>query len=166
MTGDHSSANNPPRFATCIYREQGKIGWNNFLRGRITKKWSQIKTTDSNGRLQPDSRWRSQMIRIILQWTLRKWELRCRLCAGPDAMAERDQLYAQCMNWWENKGDVHLLNADSHLKRERWKPSTTSSPDQMRLWLQARITAERAYKRYRPMKNQPSIHRWLVRKEG
>ena len=166
MTGDHSSATDPPRFATSIYLEQGEIGWGNFLRGRITKKWCQIKTTDSSGRLQTDSRWRSQMIRIILQWTLRKWELRCRLCAGPDAVAERDQLYAQCLKWWDNRGDTQLLSADSHLKKEKWKPSMASTPDQMRLWLQTRTTAERAFERYRPMKNQPSIHRWLVRKEG
>ena len=166
ITGNYSAANNPPEFADHIYREQERIGWCNFKRGRLTKQWSQIKTTDSSGRLQPDSKWRSLIIRTILQWTLRKWELRCKLCAGPEAVAERNQLYSQCQKWWENKDNVHLLNADSHLKRERWKPLPAHTPDHMRVWLQARTTAEKAYKRYQPMKNQPSIHRWLVRKEG
>ena len=106
------------------------------------------------------------MIRTILQWTLKKWELRCRLCAGPEAEAEREKLYSQCLEWWERKNDVRLLSADSHLKRERWEPILTNSPDQMRIWLQTRTAAEKAYKRYQPAKNQPTIHRWLVRKEG
>ena len=166
MIGSSSAADHPPKFARKIYSDQARVGWRNFLRGRLIKKWSLVKTTEQNGRTLPDTKWRTTMMKIILQWTLQKWELRCRLCAKPDADIEQKQLFTQCQKWWESREKVNLLKTDSHLRRERWKPRPSDSTDYMRVWLQTRTIAERAFKRYRPMENQPTLHRWLVRKEG
>lgn len=166
MIGDLSSTEHPPRFAKKIYKAQHEVGWRHFIRGRLVKKWSQVKTTDQYGRKPPDTRWRVAMMRTILQWLLQKWEIRCTLIAEPEADMEKRTLLEQCQEWWIARKEKRLLHGDTHLKQIRWKPKKTDTVDYLRAWLHTRSVAERAYQRYRPMENQPTLHRWLVRKEA
>ena len=85
---------------------------------------------------------------------------------SPEAEYDHGKLLERCRNWWMHKSEKGLLQMDVHLTRERQEPRTTHSTDYLREWLRTRIIAEKAFQRYRPGHDQPTLHRWLVRKEG
>ena len=59
-----------------------------------------------------------------------------------------------------------LLKMDIHLKNDKCEPKVNHSSYYLREWMRTREIAEKAYMRYKPMENQPTIHKWLVRKGG
>lgn len=68
-----------PIHAREIYTVQKNIRWWNFLPRRISKKLISARTPDKNELLDINTRWRTNTMRIILQWTHTKWFLRCNM---------------------------------------------------------------------------------------
>ena len=85
---------------------------------------------------------------------------------NPKAEHGHGVLLERCRKWWLLRREKRLLQMDMHLTLAKSEPQTTHSTDYLREWLRTRIIAEKAYKRYRPGNDQPTLHRWLVRKEG
>ena len=166
MAGKQEGEGKIPRHARPVHEIQKEIGWDHFRRGRIAKSWSKVKTTDSDGRLRPDERWRTGITRVILQWLLQKWILRCEMIRTPEAEHDHGALLEICQRWWTLRGSKRLLRIDMHLTHDHLEPQAAHSTDYLREWLRTRTLAENAFKRYRPGKDQPTLHRWLVRKEG
>ena len=166
MAGKQEGEGKIPRHARPVHEIQKEIGWDHFRRGRIAKSWSKVKTTDSDGRLRPDERWRTGITRVILQWLLQKWILRCEMIRTPEAEHDHGALLEICQRWWTLRGSKRLLRIDMHLTHDHLEPQAAHSTDYLREWLRTRTLAENAFKRYRPGKDQPTLHRWLIRKEG
>ena len=118
------------------------------------------------GRLRPDERWRTGITRVIIQWLLRKWLLRCKMVKNPEERYQRVELLNKCQEWWADRKNKCLLNVDSYLVQDRQEPKEHQTDDYLREWMRVRENAENAFRRYQPGKDQPTIHRWLVRKEG
>ena len=118
------------------------------------------------GRLRPDERGRTGITRVIIQWLLRKWLLRCEMVKNPEERYQRVELLNKCQEWWADRKNKRLLNVDSYLVQDRHEPNEHQTDDYLREWMRVRENAENAFRRYRPGKDQPNIHRWLVRKEG
>ena len=164
MEGETIREEQIPSHAREVYRDQETIGWRNMTVGRISLRWSELKTTDYRGRLETDRRWRTRAIKTILGWTHDKWLLRCQLFQDPGMDHEHQALYKECKRWWETKMKRGLHKTDAHLRNYRQEPRMVHSKDYMREWLRTREIAETAYARYAPRETQPTLHRWLVHK--
>ena len=153
---------NIPRDARKIYEEQTRIGWRNMSLGRITRKWSEIRKTDSSGRMRTGKRWRAQAITVILGWLYEKWNIRCRMCQEPGEDFEHKAILEECMLWWGSRETIGLMRGDAHLRNQRQKPRQKHNKEYLREWLRTRKIAKEAYGRYAPNETQPTLHRWLV----
>ena len=91
-----------PFHAREIYKEQETIGWLNMTRGRISSRWGEVRKTNSEGKKDPEKRWRAALIKIILGWTHEKWLLRCQLYKEPEEDLELQEIFAECSEWWES----------------------------------------------------------------
>ena len=132
MTGKEIEGRNSQRHSRSIYAVQSDIRWNHFRRGRIVKSWRKIKRTDSGGRLKPDERWRTGITRVILQWLLQKWLLRCDMAKSPEAEYDHGVLLERCRTWWSLRREKRLLQMDIHLTREQQGPQAAQSTDYLR----------------------------------
>ena len=106
------------------------------------------------------------MARVMLQWTLRKWLMRCDMMKCPEEEFDHGKLLERCDEWWSKRTEKRLLRTDMHLTRDSNKPQIYHSTEYLRGWLNTRELAEKAFQRYEPGKKQPTIHKWLVRREG
>ena len=100
--GIQTSPDRIPIHARNIYEQQSRVGWKNYSRGRIVREWGGLRTTNSKGILEIESRWRAKIIKIILKWLHRKWILRCEMCSGPEAKYEHKDILEECLKWWED----------------------------------------------------------------
>ena len=166
LEGEKIESKEIPRHAKDVYESQNKIGWDHFRRGRISKEWSKVKTTDSRGDKRPDERWRTGIARVILQWTLQKWLLRCDLAKSPEAEFNHGLVLETCKDWWRQRREKRPMRGDLHLARGENEPREIHSIEYLKGRIQTRELAERAFRRYEPGRNQPTLHKWLVRREG
>ena len=54
MIGQGVNIEKIPTHARRVWKNQELIGWRHFIRGRLVKEWSRVKTTDNNRRLITD----------------------------------------------------------------------------------------------------------------
>lgn len=166
LSGREIMTEDVPRHAREVYREQEEIGWTNYARGRLAERWAELRTTDAKGVLEIETKWRVKATKRILLWTSKKWALRCRKCATPEANHETRILLEQCRTWWEERDNKSLLQVDKHLVENKQEPKEWHSADYLRAWIRNRTLAEHAYMRYRPGRSQPTLHRWLVQRSS
>lgn len=166
MEGKSIKEEEIPRHAKGVYEAQSRIRWDHFRKGRISKEWCRLKTTDSGGNNRPDKRWRTGIVRVILQWTLKKWLLRCEMARSQEADFNHRLILEACKGWWRQRREKRLMRTDVHLGREGNEPRECHSTEYLKGWLRRREIAEKAFQRYWPGRNQPTLHRWLVRREG
>ena len=164
MEGKTIEIEKMPLHARYIYRKQENIGWRHMIKGRISHRWGEVRTVDSNGRKDTERRWRTKAIKLILRWTHEKWVLRCTLYQDPEKDLELQELYEACSEWWTARDIKGLLQTDAYLRNPKQAPRTKQSKDFLREWMRTREIAEEAYRRYRPDETQPTLHRWLVHK--
>ncbi len=75
----------PPQYRELV-RQQNRIGWLNFLRGRWSLEWSRLQTASQH----PDSissQWASQLIRTLWESIYEIWDQRNKDLHGVDAVA-------------------------------------------------------------------------------
>ena len=166
MDGKKIKPEDVPQHAEVVYKTQGRVGWGHFRKGRILKDWSKTKTTDMRGDMKPDERWRTGVVRIILQWTLRKWLLRCDMTKHPEEEHNHGMILEDCKTWWKQRREKRLMRTDIHLTREGNEAREVHTTEYLKGWLRTREIAKKAFTRYAPGRAQPTLHRWLVRREG
>ena len=88
------------------------------------------------------------------------------MAKSPEANYNHGLLLETCKNWWTPRKEKRLVRADLHLTREGNEPWVTHTTEYLRGWIRTRQLAEKAFQRYEPGKDQPTLHRWLVRREG
>ena len=93
-----------------VYEAQARIGWGNFIRGRLSKAW---------GKTKPDSRTRmtlSEWVRVlathVLELVKEKWDFRCRICNNANETNERWILQTETNDLWMKQTEVTLLAQD------------------------------------------------------
>ena len=133
--------------------------------GRISKCWSQVRTTDKRGVLETEARWRVRAIKVILKWMHQKWLLRCEEFKAPEIDLDHRALYDQCREWWAERDKKQLHRHNAYLRNARQKPQQIHSKDYLREWIRTREIAAELYARYEATTNQPTLHRWLVHKK-
>ena len=108
MEGKSIKEEEIPRHAKGVYEAQSRIGWDHFQKGRISKEWSRLKTTDSGGNGRPDKRWRTGIVRL----------LRCKMARSPEADFNHGLILEACKGWWRQRREKRLMRTDVHLARE------------------------------------------------
>ena len=111
-----------PQHAKNVYNEQTRVGWRNMIMGRISYRWSKVKTKDCKGRLETGKLWCIRAIKVILGWLHEKWILRCQMYQEPGEDLEHKALYEKCMEWWRAREIKGLLRGGAHLRNHRQKP--------------------------------------------
>ena len=139
------------------------MGWKKMALGRITQKWSEVRKMGSRGKMETGRRWRTKVIKIILNWLHEKWIIRCQMYQKPEEDLEHKAIYEECIQWWETRETKGLTCGDAYLRNPRQGLRREQSKDYLREWLRTREVAEEAYSRYMPKETQPTLHRWLVR---
>ena len=120
---------------------------------------------NSRGKMDTERRWWTTVIKIILGWTHEKWLLRCQLFQEPEEDLELQEIFEECSEWWETRETRGLHQSDSYLRGLRQAPRITQGKVYLREWMRTRRIAEEAYRRYKPGKTQPTLHRWLVHRK-
>jgi hypothetical protein len=71
-----------PNYLRQAILDQNKIGWYNFMRGRLAKKWKQAyindrdTTKDLNSRPITADQWGKQIVKLTLEFALESWYCR------------------------------------------------------------------------------------------
>ena len=148
------------------FRDQNKIGWEHFARGRLSREWSNIRKIDTGKKNAPASEWRSKLSLILLTWLDKKWRMRCQMSEAQTGNREHEDLLQRCRKIWSGRGETVLLQGDRFLLREQYSPEEYHTADYLRAWIRTRELAKQAYGRARGEEGQPTLHRWLVRKDS
>ena len=91
MVGVYKSPKRQKERVRRAYREQQKIGWDHFRKGRLTKVWGE---TGIRGDLDRSATaYISELAAILLQWLGDKWKLRCKLVRDYERTAEKQRVY-------------------------------------------------------------------------
>ena len=135
-----------------------------MTKGRISLRWGEVMEADSKGKTGTKRRWQTKVIEIILRWMHDKWMIRCKLYQKPEKDLELQELYNECLEWWDARDTKGFLQTDAYLKSPRQAPRINQSKEHLREWIRTRRIAKEAYTRYKPNKKQPTLHKWLVRK--
>lgn len=165
MSGQEMGQERIPFHAKEVYQEQEEIGWQNMTRGRIPLRWGEVRRANPTGKKDPEKRWRTALIKITLRWTHERWLLRCQLYQEPEEELELQGIFKECSECWETRRTRGLHQTDAYMKGASQAPKILKGKDYLREWLKTRRIAEEAYRRYRPDKTQPTLHRWLVHRE-
>ena len=67
MEGRPIDAGKIPYHARAVYKQQAQIGWRNIIMGKLSWRWSEVRTVDDKGRYEKKQRWRTRAIGIILE---------------------------------------------------------------------------------------------------
>jgi hypothetical protein len=135
---------------TQAYNAQSQIGWDQLLRGRISKLWSQaaefIAIKDG---LQPDPTLASYVIASILTYSTSLWQFRCGVLHGhtleETSRKQTDKLHQQIIQAYQDyKADPYVVSANersiftSRSLEERLKQGTDSLASWLRTYQGAR----------------------------
>ena len=177
--GDHQL---PPLRQRNIYGshhaviDQDKIGWYNFLLGRLSKKWSdsQQRYIDSLKRKNSGRRWTSSVIQKALEIAWDMWE-QCndinQNTMHPRRAEEVDDIKAQLRVLYR-RGYDSLLPIDRHLFSKSEATLQKGEPKLMLQWINSVLTATRraavaANDLERTMHSERALMRnWLLRDLG
>jgi hypothetical protein len=127
--------------------EQDKIGWCNFLLGRMSKKGSdsQQKYIDSLKRKNSGRRWTSSIIQKALDIAWDMWEQRNNInnnSMHPRRAADMEKIKAKLRDLYA-KGYLHLLQIDHHLFSKSVETLQLGEPHLMLQWIHSHTTATR-----------------------
>jgi len=98
-------------------KDQKKVGWNNFVRGILSKKWGEIQLKHSirkrkmKGTIGQVDRWSEEVIQALLTFSTNMWKTRCELIHLLGKGTEDDTTRTQIHNRW------------FRLKKEPWMPT-------------------------------------------
>ena len=79
---------------------------------------------------------------------------------------EHEDLLKRSRKIWSEREETVLLQGDRFLLREQHYPAEYHTADYLRAWIRTRELAIQAYGRARGEEGQPTLHRWLVRKDS
>jgi len=118
-----------------LVQAQNSIGWDNFLKGRLSKLWSHhqqhhLQTTDSITNKNNGTTWATNLATTLLDQWHRLWKVRNEERHGKDwaaqALARKDQITREVSLLYENATDVpqHLsdniytCDLETHLQKQ------------------------------------------------
>jgi hypothetical protein len=127
--------------------DQDKIGWYNFMLGRLSKKWSdsQQRYIDSLHRKNSGRRWASSVIQKALDIAWDMWEQRNDINQNtmhPRRVVEVDEIKAQLRVLYR-RGSDSLLPIDHHLFSKSEATLQLGEPNLMLQWITSVLTASR-----------------------
>jgi glutaredoxin len=78
------SWNSTEDLSFAAFKEQMSLGWEQFLRGRISQRWREAYTHDCSSRhIRANGvQWAGGVIQVVLDYSLALWKFRCNLLYG------------------------------------------------------------------------------------
>ena len=141
-----------------VYEAQARIGWGNFIRGRLSKAWGKTKPK-SRARMTP-SEWVRVLTSHVLELVREKWEFRCRIYKDANETNERKILQMEANALWTKRAEVALLAQDRYLLAERNRPRNDWNVERIRVWVQTMTLAiDAARLVFSTQKN--TLRKWL-----
>jgi hypothetical protein len=124
---------------TRLITQQGLIGWDHLIRGKISKEWGvrQYAYARRYNLLDKSKQWQTALVRFLAHSSQRLWQI-CNGCrhgidAATQAQVAQEQTHREVCCLYHLQGVV--LIQDRHLFRDTVKLHLTESPAQLRMWL-------------------------------
>ena len=152
MRGRKLSEKRMPQPERGQYIKQKKVGWDNFIRGRVHKSWATVKVRKVNETTPEDYMWRRRLTRTLLEWLHGRWLVRCELMQEKEVTDEFKRELERCDKIWRNRQDMKLLSKDRYLIADGRAPQRKHSLEYLVAWRRTRELAAEEYSR-NPEKN-------------
>ena len=147
--------------------QQSQIGWNNLLKGFITKEWRVAQKEHLQQNHQSiDPQWAPKVIELLQSYTLTMWTFRNQYLYGIDTkenkQIQKEQLKAKVEALYASKDQIHVpihentfdLDLDKRLQ---------CGHSSLITWIEL---ATRRLKFHREEATKHNIDRWLIDKNG
>jgi hypothetical protein len=124
---------------TRLITQQGLIGWDHFIRGKISKEWGarQYAYARRYNLLDESKQWQTALVRFLAHSSQRLWQIRNGCRHGIDAATQtqlaQEQIHREVRCLYHLRGVV--LTQDRHLFRDTVELHLTESIAQLRTWL-------------------------------
>ena len=148
-------------------QQQSQIGWNNLLKGFITKEWRVVQEAHMRQNLQSiDTQWASKAIDLLQSYTLTMWTFRNQYLHGVDTkenkQIQKDRLKAKVEALYANTDRIHVPIHENtfNLDLEKRLQCGHSS---LIAWIEL---ATRRLKFHREEATKHNLDRWLIDKQG
>ena len=126
------------------FEEQTKIGWHNFMKGRITSKFGtiQMKAYEKEDSEIPAhfsaTWWTAGLVKEVIYVGLNTWQQRNRFLHDKESMArdvsDRTEALEEMANWYDKK---HMFPSTDQVHFHRsFVERCSDTTKQVRLWLQ------------------------------
>ena len=152
MRGRKLSEKRIPQPERVQYTKQKRIGWGNFIKGRVHKSWATVKVRKDDDTTPEDYMWRRRLIRTLLEWLHGRWLVRCELMQEKEVTDEFKREFERCDKIWRHRRDMKLLSKDRYLIAEGRAPQRKHSLEYLVAWRRTREIAAEEYSR-NPEKN-------------
>jgi hypothetical protein len=147
--------------------QQSQLGWNNLLKGFITKEWRVAQKEHLQQNHQSiDPQWAPKVIELLQSYTLTMWTFRNQYLYGIDTkenkQIRKEQLKAKVEALYASKDRIHVpihenifdLDLDKRLQCGHYSLIT---------WIEL---ATRRLKFHREEATKHNLDRWLIDKNG
>ena len=99
------------------WKEQEAIGWENILKGRLSKKWGyvqakyyQLNPHTSDSKKYSGESWMRKTVKALLQYTLGMWNTRCKVLHGENETEQlkkrKEAAVMQVRSYFAQTGDI------------------------------------------------------------
>jgi hypothetical protein len=130
---------------TCppVFQHQSRLGWEAFLRGRISFMWRSAFNPDADFDDKNSKKWAGQLTLYLLQYSQQLWTFRCGVLKGhnkeENRQKHREELLNQVQSAYEEfaKDPFHIPSDWRHMFHRPFLSLVQSDRDTLACWLRS-----------------------------